>query len=158
MTLKDRLEADMKTALRAKDADRLKTVRMLRSQLQTRELALRPERGRDWSIDDAEATVAIAAYAKQRREAIESYRAAGREDRAAEELRELAVVEEYLPRQLGEDEVRTIVREVLAGRDTAGGSKDLGAAMRAVMPRLKGAADGKLVNRVVREELERSSG
>jgi uncharacterized protein YqeY len=153
LTLKERLEQDMKAALRAKDAPRLNCIRMLRSQLQAREVALRAERGRDYQLEETEAQAAIAAYAKQRRDSIESYRAGGREELAVAEEQELAIVGEYLPRQLAEPELREVVRQVIAesGLRT---QKDMGAVMRQVLGRVKGAADGALVNRIVREFLE----
>lgn len=152
MTIKERLEADMKQALKARDAERLSCIRMLRSQLQTREVALRAEHGREYQITDEEALVAIAGYAKQRRDSIEAYRQGGREDLAAREQTELALVNEYLPKPLSEEEIRGIVREALA-ECGATSVKDLGTVMRLVMPRLTGAADGKLVTRIVRESL-----
>lgn len=152
MSLKQRLENDMKLALKAKEAPRLNCIRMLRSQLQAREVALRAERGRDYQLSEEEAQAAVAGYAKQRRDSIESYRAGGREDLVAVEEQELAIVSEYLPQQLSEQELRRIVQQAVA-ESGAQSLKDIGAVMRLVMPRVKGAADGALVNRVVRELL-----
>lgn len=91
-------------------------------------------------------------YAKQRRDSIDSYRQGGREDLAAQEESELAIVLEYLPKQMGADEIRQIVSEAIAacGATTV---KDTGAIMKLVMPKVKGAADGKLVNQIVAELL-----
>jgi uncharacterized protein YqeY len=152
MTIAERLEADMKAALRARDTARLGAIRLIRAQLQAREVALREKHGRDWKITDEEALAALAAYAKQRRDSIEGYRAGGREEQALEEEHELAVVNEYLPQQLGPDELRAIVREAVA-QSGATSAKDLGQVMKLVLPRVKGQADGRVVNELVREAL-----
>ena len=85
---------------------------------------------------------------KRRHEAAEQYASAGRTDLAERELAEVRALEEFLPPAMGEDEVRAAVRAVMAA-----GARDVGAVMGQVMPRFKGRADGKLVNRIVREEL-----
>src|SRR5262249_7640500 len=103
-------------------------------------------------LSDPEAIKALAAYAKQRRDSIESYRQGGREDLALKEEAELAIVQEYLPKQLAADEVRRIAREAIAEAG-ATSPKDLGAVMKIVMPRVKGAADGRMVNQIVAELL-----
>ncbi len=152
MSIKARLESEMKQALRARDAARLSCLRMLKSKLQEREVALRATRGLDYSIGDDEALGVISSYAKQRLDSIDGYRRGGRAELAAAEEAELAIVREYLPRQLGPDEIREIVRAAIA-ESGAAGARDVGAVMRLVMPRLKGLADGKLVQDVVRELL-----
>lgn len=155
MTIKQRLESDMKDAQRAKDAGRLSCIRMVRAQLQAREVALRADRGRDYSIDDEEALKVLAGYAKQRRDSIDSYRAGGRDELGDQEERELAIVNEYLPRQLSEEELRKVVREAVA-ECGASSAKDLGAVMRLTMTKVAGQADGKLVNQIARELLAAS--
>ena len=94
----------------------------------------------------------IASYAKQRRDSIEGFERGGREEQAANERAELAIVEEYLPRQLTDDEIREIVRAAVA-ECGATGAAAMGAVMKAVMPRIKGMADGKRVQKIVRESL-----
>lgn len=155
MTFKQRLDEDIKSALRAGDKPRLGCLRMLKSKLVEREVALRGKHGADHAIGDEEATQVVAAYAKQRRDSIDSYREGGREDLAGKEEAELAIVAEYLPQQLTEDEVREIVRRSIA-ECGAGSIKEMGAVMKTVMPRVQGKADGKLVNRLVRELLQGS--
>jgi uncharacterized protein YqeY len=152
MTIKDRLEADMKEAMRAKDSLRLGVIRMLRSKLLEREVELRGERGRDWRIDDAEALPVIASYAKQRRDSIEGYRQGGRNDLAAGEEAELAIVQSYLPEQMPEAEIRRLVDEAIAASG-ATSARDMGSVMKHLMPRVRGKADGAVVNRIVRERL-----
>jgi len=155
MSVKHRIAADMKSAMKDGDKDRLGALRMLKSKVQMAEVALREEKGRDWEIDDEHALVALTSYAKQCTDSIESYVKAGREDLAARERAELEIVRAYLPRQLGEDEVRRIVEQAIAEAH-ATSPKDMGAVMKIVMPRVRGAADGKMVNQCVREMLQGS--
>ena len=152
MSLKRTIAEDVKTAMKAGERERVSCLRMLQARILEREVELRAERGRGVELDDDEARAVIGSYAKQRRESIESYRAGGREELAAKEEAELAIVTAYLPRQLGETELREIVRAAIA-ESGATSARDLGNVMKAVMPRVQGLADGKLVNRLVRELL-----
>lgn len=152
MSLEQRIDDDLKQAMKARDARRLGVVRMLKARLSESRVALRGKHGAAYRLTEEDATQAIATYAKQRREAIESYAQAGREDLAGAEREELAIVESYLPQQLGEDELRRIVSEAIA-LTGASSPRDLGAVMREVMPRVQGRADGKLVNRIAHEQL-----
>lgn len=152
MTLKQRITDDMKAAMKAGDRVRLGCLRMLRSKLQEAELAARAKKGLDYSIEDDAALTVVATYAKQRRESIESYRKGGRDDLAAREEQELAVILEYLPQQMSEDEIREVVSEAVEASG-ASSPKDMGKVMKLVMPRVKGRADGQLVNRIVRETI-----
>ena len=155
MSLKQRLEDEIKTAMKARDASRLACLRMLKSRVMEREVALRAKQGRDYTIaeHDDEVQGVIAAYAKQRRDSIDSYRQGGRDELAAAEQAELAIVSEFLPVQLSEDDVRDLVKQAIADSG-ATSAKDLGAVMKAAMPLTQGKADGKLVNRLARELLE----
>lgn len=153
MSIKQRLEEDLKLAMKERDSRRVSCIRMLKSKLLEREVALRSKHGPDHAITDDEALDVVTSYAKQRRDSIASYREGGRDDLAAEEQAELEIVAGYLPRQMSADELRGLIREAI--EDSGARSiKDLGAVMKRVMPRTKGAADGKLVNRLVREMLE----
>ncbi len=152
MTIQERLAADMKDAMRARETDRLNVIRMLRSKIQESEVAIRSKRGVDAKLSEEEAVGAISAYAKQRRDSIAAYTEAGREDLAAKEQAELALITCYLPEQLSEDDVRKIVADAVA-ESGASSPKEMGAVMQLVMPKVKGRADGKLVNRIVREAL-----
>jgi len=147
MSLKDLLTEAMKAAMKAKQADRLSTIRQLRSAIKNKEIELGKE------LDDEAVISVIGTQVKQRREAAQMYRDNARPELADKEETELAVLQEYLPAQLSEDEIRTIVVEVIAevGATTL---KDLGKVMPQVMARTKGAAEGKLVNQLVRKELE----
>ena len=148
MSLMETIAEDLKSALKSQARQRLETLRMARAKMLEAEVALRAEMGRDYKLADPEAIRVLAAYAKQRRDSIDSYRQAGREDLATQEEAELAIIQEYLPRQLSPDEVKEIVRAAIAEAG-ATSPKDMGAVMKLVMPKLKGAADGKLVNQIV---------
>jgi uncharacterized protein YqeY len=146
MSLKDQLTADMKEAMKAKQTERLGTIRQLRSAIKNKEIELGKE------LDDDAVVAVIGTLVKQRREAAQMYRDNERPELADKEEAELAVLQDYLPAQLGEDEIRQIVSEVIAAVG-ATSLKDLGKVMPQVMARTKGAAEGKLVNQLVREQL-----
>ena len=152
MTIKEKITTDMKTAMKSGDKTRLGVLRMLRSKIQEAEVQERAKEGVDYSLDDDRTIHVIASYAKQRRESIESYRQGGRDDLVAKEEAELAAIQEYLPEQLSEEEIRKIVADAIA-ESSASSIKDMGAVMKLLMPQVKGRADGKQVNEIVREML-----
>jgi uncharacterized protein YqeY len=152
MSIEQRLAEDMKEALRAKQARRLNCIRMLRAKLMEQQVALREKHGRNHVLTDDEAQQVVAAYAKQRRDSIEAFEQAGRDDLAAGEREELAIVAAYLPDQLDDAALRQLVREAIA-ESGAGSASGLGAVMKVLMPKVKGRADGKRVNAIVRELL-----
>ena len=152
MTIKERLLADLTASMKARDAQRTSVLRMLKAKLLEAEVEQRAAHGLDYQLPDPELIRVLTSYAKQRRDSVTAYRQGGREDLAAQEERELAIVEEYLPRGLTEDEVREGVRAVIAELG-ATSKKELGAVMKAAMARFGGAADGKLVNRIAGELL-----
>jgi hypothetical protein len=152
MALKERISSDLKDAMKSGDKTKTSVLRMVKARLIEAEVEVRSKKGPDSVLQDAEAMEAIASYAKQRRDSIDSYRQAGRTDLAAQEESELAVLSDYLPKQLSRDEIVALARETAAACG-ASGPKDLGAVMKALQPKVKGAADGKLVNEVVREIL-----
>lgn len=148
--LKDTLAGDLKDAMRSKDQVRLRTIRSLRAALMEKEIELRE--GGSASLSEEQELAVVQKQAKQRRDSIQQYEEAGREDLKAKEEEELAVIEEYLPRQLSEDEVRDVVREVI--RETGASSKaDMGKVMGASMDRLRGRAEGRMVQKVAVELL-----
>ncbi len=153
MSIKQQLEEDLKTSLKARDSVRVSCLRMLKARLLEREVALRSKEGRDYQITDEEALVSIAAYAKQRRDSIDGFRQGGREEQAANEEAELAIVSEFLPKQLSEAELREIVGQAVS-ESGATSAREMGQVMKLVMPKTKGLADGKRVNQIVRELLE----
>ncbi len=146
MSLKDQLMQDMKTAMKAKQADRLGTIRQLRSAIKNKEIELRQD------LDDNGILGVIGTAVKQRREAAQMYNDNGRPELAAKEEAEMAVLQQYLPAQLSEAAVRDIVTAVIAGSG-ATSLKDMGKVMPQVMAKTKGSADGKMVNQLVRELL-----
>lgn len=152
MSIRERIESDVKQAMKDKQAGRLQCLRMLKSKIQEREVALRADKGREYKLGDEEAQQVVASYAKQRRDSIESYEKGGRDDLVAAERAELEIVQEYLPQQLSEEEVREIVKAAIAETGVTD-VKGIGSLMRVVMPRVKGSADGKLVQRLAREQL-----
>jgi len=156
MSLKDRIHDDIKTALKSGEKARLGTLRLVKAQLQTREVDPRAKQGRDYVLDDEEALVIVARAAKQRRESIESFRSGDRDDLAVIEEAELAIIEEYLPEAIGEEELRGMVSEAIA-ESGATTPKEMGAVMQLVIPKVRGRADGKAVSQMVRELLAGSS-
>ena len=144
--LLDTIRSEMTTAMRERDTQRRDTLRLLIAALDNARIAA----GRELSDDDA--IVALQREAKQRRESIEEYRKGSRDDLVEAEQAELGIIEAYLPSQLGEDELRAMAQEVIAERG-ASGSGDLGAVMGPLMQRVRGRADGRQANAIVRELL-----
>ena len=152
MPIRQRIVEDLTAAMKSGAKERLGVLRMVKAKMQEAEVNLRGVKGRDYQLEDPEATQVLVSYAKQRRDSIESFRKAGREDLASQEESELAIVQEYLPRQMSPDEVRQVVREAIAAAG-ATSPREMGAVMKLVMPKVKGAADGKMVNQIVAELL-----
>jgi uncharacterized protein len=144
-TLKDRVREDLNNARRERDKLRTTVLTTFLSEIRNREIELRRE------LNDEEVQSAATTAIKRRREAAEQMRAGGREELAAKEDQEAALLLAYLPAQMSEDEVRALIRDIIAG-----GAADLGAVMKQVMPKAKGRFDGKELNRVVREELAKA--
>jgi hypothetical protein len=150
MSLKDKITADIKNAMKSKDKVRLETVRSIKKVLLEKEVSLRPQ-GQE-ELTEAQELEVLAQLAKQRRDAIEQYQNAGREDLAANEAQELTIIEEYLPKQLSEAEVAAVVDEIIA-ETGAKSMKDMGKVMGPAMQRLKGQADGKMVQDITKAKL-----
>jgi uncharacterized protein YqeY len=147
-SITERIQQDMTAAMKARDADTLSTLRMLKAAL----MEVRTKKAKDAVFSHDEEIEVLQRYAKKRRETIEELRRIGREDLVASEEREIAVTGRYLPQMLSEDEVRGLVIEAVA-KTGATGPKELGRVMGAVMAQVKGRADGTLVSRLVRESL-----
>ena len=137
------LRAAMNAARKAQDKDRTLVLGTILANLKNREIDLRRP------ATDEEVLEVLRKGIKIRREAVEQYRAGGRTDLADVEQAQIAVLEEFLPPAVDPEEIRAAVREVIAG-----GAKDLGKVMGQIVPRYKGRADGKLINQIVREELQ----
>jgi uncharacterized protein YqeY len=152
MSIRQRILDDLTAALKTGARQRLDTLRMVKARIQEAEVALRATKGLEYQLGDAETTQVLSTYAKQRRDSIESFSQAGRPDLAAREEAELAIVQEYLPRQLDAEALRRLAREAIA-ETGATSARDIGKVMKVLMPKVKGTADGKEVNRVVGELL-----
>lgn len=144
--LEGRIERELVAAMKARDAARVSALRNIRAELERRRIEKRAP------LDEGEVLAALGALAKQRRESIEQFRAGGRDDLVQKETAELAVIQEFLPEQLGDDELRAEVDRAVAEAG-ASGPKDMGKVMKILMPRVRGRADGARVNALVRERL-----
>jgi uncharacterized protein len=150
MSLRERIDAEIKAAMKSKDKVRLETVRSIKKFILEKEVSVRPS-GQDGLTEEQEMEILIQ-IAKQRRDSIEQYSKAGREELAAQEAAELAIVEEYLPQQMSDEEVSAVIDEVIASVG-ATSAKDMGKVMGAAMQQLKGKADGKKIQDAVKAKL-----
>lgn len=146
MDLKERLRTDMAEAMKSGNTQNRDTLRMLLAAVKQSEVDEKK------SLDDAGVVGVLTKQAKQRRESIADYQKAGRVDLVVQEEAELALIEQYLPKQMGRDEVRAIAGQIIAELGVTD-AKGTGQVMSRLMPKVKGQADGRLVNDVVRELL-----
>lgn len=147
MSLVQQIEQDMKSAMRQKDKQVLSTLRLLRATIKKEEIDKRT------TFNDEQILDVIVRAIKQRKDSVAEYSKAGREDLAEKEQNEIEILTRYLPKQLSESELRALIQETIeaVGAKT---KKDLGKVMGAILPKVKGKADGKTVNQLVREYLE----
>lgn len=145
-SIKERLGADIKTAMKAGEKERLGALRMIHAAIRQREVDERRE------LDDAATLEALDKQAKQHRESLEQYRNAGREDLAAREEAELAILAEYLPEPLSETELDALIEEAL-NETGAASMKDMGRVMAVLKPRAQGRADMAAVSARVKARL-----
>ena len=146
MTLITRIDDELKEAMRARDAERRDALRLILSSLKSAEKELqRP-------LSDDEELQVLQRERKRRIEAAEAFRSGGREAQAESEERELAVLQEFMPEPLSEDELEEIVDDAIA-ENGATGMSDFGRVMADVMPQVSGRADGSVVSQLVREKL-----
>ncbi len=145
VSVKDQISSDLKEAMKARDQVRLDTLRSVLSAFTYK----RVEAGHD--LGDDEQLAVVQKLVKQRSDSIVEFAKAGRTELVDKETRERDILQQYLPAQKSADDVRAIVRTALAGLPAEG--RNQGAAMKAVMPQLKGLADGNLVRQIVTEEL-----
>jgi uncharacterized protein YqeY len=147
MLLRDQVNADISSAMKAKDAPRLSALRMLKAAIMNKGV----EKGRD--LDDAEVLQVVSTLVKQRRDSIEQFTTAGRADLVDKESAEITVLEHYLPPAASAAEIDAAVLEAIV-ETGASSPKDMGKVMKAVMPRLAGKnADGRAVSEAVRRKL-----
>ena len=146
MNILERLESDMVKAAKARDSERLGVIRFVRSRTKNRQIELKRE------LKDEDVVEVLARIAKQHKESIEQFQEGGRDELVERERKQLAVIEEYLPAQLGEHELLEILSEVIEETGAAG-PRDIGVVMKTIMPRVKGRADGKMVKTLVQSRL-----
>jgi len=146
MRLKQQLQDDLKKAIRDRDNVRKSTIRLALAAITNAEVQKRGD------LDDAEVLAVLNREIKQRRESLEEYRKAGRVDLVAQEEAELEILLSYMPAQMSRDEIADKARQVIA-EVGATGPAQMGDVMRRLMPAMKGRADGRVVNEVVRELL-----
>ncbi|MEI7705959.1 MAG: GatB/YqeY domain-containing protein [Deltaproteobacteria bacterium] len=146
MALRERLDEDLKSAMRAKDSLRMNTVRGIKSAVKYREIELMKP------LDDAGILAVVATEIKRRRDSVEQYRAGNRPDLAEKEEAETLILQEFLPQQLTQAEVEAKVADAIV-RVGAQGPKDMGAVMKALLPEVQGRADGKVVSELVKQRL-----
>ncbi|MDF2461698.1 MAG: GatB/YqeY protein [Candidatus Saccharibacteria bacterium] len=146
MTLVEQLTEDMKASMKAGDTDRLNVVRLLRGAMKNEEIKL------GHPLEEAEALKVLQREAKQRRDSVEAYRSAGRDDLQKQEESELEIIGSYLPEAMSEDELAKVVDEVIA-ETGATDMKQMGAVIGGVMKRVGAKAEGGLVSKLVRERL-----
>jgi len=146
MGLRERLDEDLKAAMRQKDPLRLNTIRGLKSAVKYREIELMK------TLDDAGILGVVASEIKRRKDAAEQYQAGNRPDLVEKEEAESRLLQSYLPQQLSAAELAAKVDEVIA-QVGAQGPKDMGAVMKALLPQVQGRADGKAVSELVKQRL-----
>jgi uncharacterized protein YqeY len=149
MTLQERVDADLKEAMRAKDVTKLGVLRMLKSGLKYAAIA---KSGAEAELSDAEAAQVIRKQAKQRQDSIESFEKGGRAELAKKEKEELSILNEYLPQPMSGDEVSKIVRETIAEAGATSRAQ-MGAVMKALQAKVAGRVDGKALSAEVARQL-----
>jgi uncharacterized protein YqeY len=164
MSLKEKIQTDVKKAMQEKDALRVSVLRMLRAAIFNKEKEKRAKLSKTEEklekldelskLTDEETNEVISSEVKKRKESIEQYEKGNRQDLADQEKKELEILMKYLPEQMSEEEIRKLVKEKIEEMG-ASGPKDTGKVMGAVMPQLKGKADGNVVNKIVQEELRK---
>ncbi len=143
------IEADVKAALKSSEKVKLSVLRLLKAAIKNRQI----EKGQE--LSDEEILAVISTLIKQRRESIEQFSRGGRADLVEQEQQEMAVLQAYMPHQLSPEDIDRLIREAIQASGAAG-EADLGKVMRILAPRIKGVADGKIVNNRVRELLQPS--
>ncbi len=147
MSLQESLLEDMKAAMKAKEKGRLTVIRMARAAIKDKEINERKD------LTDQEVVEVLAKLVKQNRDSISEYEKAGQEDKVADLEKEIGILEEYLPEQLTKEELVEIVEAVIE-ETGAESMRDMGKVMPAIMPKVKGRADGNMINQLVRERLQ----
>jgi uncharacterized protein YqeY len=147
MSLKDRIQQDMKDAMRAKEKSRLATIRLILAAIKQREVDERIE------LDDTQVIAVLDKMTKQRRESISQFEQAGREDLVAQENAELEIIQPYLPEALGEDELNALIDAAMKATG-ASSIKDMGKVMGQLKPKIQGRADMGAVSALIKSRLQ----
>ena len=147
ISLKERLDGDLKDAMRNKDSVRRTVLRTIISEIRNAEIA------KQEALDDEGVLVVMTKQAQQRRDSIEAFRSASRSDLVESESAELKIISGYLPEQLSEDEIEVVITEVISQVEAKGFS-DMGKVMKEIMQRIRGRADGKMVSAIVTSRLK----
>lgn len=150
MSLKEKIIADLKDAMRSGDTVRRDTLRFLDSAIKNTEIE---KKKREEGLSDEEILEVITRSAKQRNDSIQQYTDGGRPELAEKEKAELEILKAYLPEQMSEDEIRKIVKEIISAAGTVSAS-DMGKIMGQAMGKMKGKADGNVTRKIVSEELQ----
>lgn len=150
MSIKENILDDLKKAMKAQDADRLRVLRSLKAKILEKEISER--KGGESTISDEQVIEVLMKAAKQRKESIDQFEKGDRKDLADKEKEELTVIDDYLPKMMSDDEVREAVRAQIE-KMGASTMADMGTVMGVMMGQLKGKADGSVVSRIVKEEL-----
>jgi len=150
ISLKKKIDEDIKKALKSKDSLRLGVLRMLKSEIRYKEIDTRSE------LSDDEVISVLSSSIKRRKDSIEQFERGGRDDLVSQEKAELEVILGYMPEQLTEEKLSGIISQAIK-EVNASGPSDLGKVMKLIMPQVKGKADGKLVNQLVSSQLSEVS-
>lgn len=147
MSMKEQILNDIKTAMKARDLETVSALRMVSSAIKNKEIEVRPN-----ELTDQDVTSVLKKLSKQRKDSIEQFQKAGRDDLAQKEQKELSVLEKYLPEQMSEEQISEVV--VAAINEVGAASmKDMGKVMQAVTAKTQGSADNKLVSQIVKAKL-----
>ena len=152
MNLKNRIVSAMKTAMKSGERETVRVLRMLNAKILEKEIEFRQQKGREYQLNDEETLRVISSYAKQCQQSIDSYQKGGRQDLVIQEKKELSILQVYLPKQLSKTEIEILVDKVIK-ENGATSLNDIGLVMKAILPKIKGATDGKTVNQIVRGRL-----
>ncbi len=150
MPILNQIDEDLKKAMKSSQKRRISTLRLLKAALKNKQIELQRE------LTDEDCISVISSLIKQRKESIQQYTSAGRDDLASAEKEEIDILMSYMPPELSEEELDKMIAEVIK-EVGAEGIKDLGRVMKVLMPRVRGSIDGSLVNKKVRMLLEKGS-
>lgn len=148
MSILERIETEFRGALKAKDERKVSILRMVKASIKNKEIEKRTSLSEDDVYD------ILNSFVKRGKESVEQFSKAGRSDLVQKEEEELRIIRSFLPEQLSEDDIKRLIREAIS-EVNAKGVNDMGKVMKVIMPKVKGRADGRLVNNLVREVLER---